>query len=99
MPITAKIKFNAGVGLTHFSEIVLIDFTDAEDVYGAKITADLNVGYKLTDNLKFTIGGNNIFNEYPDQQNDGETEAGGYWDAVQMGFGGAYYYARLDFNF
>ncbi|WP_024769221.1 TonB-dependent receptor [Aquimarina macrocephali] len=95
----SKNKFNAGVGLTHFSEIVLIDFTDAEDVYGAKITADLNVGYKLTDNLKFTIGGNNIFNEYPDQQNDGETEAGGYWDAVQMGFGGAYYYARLDFNF
>ncbi|WP_438423388.1 TonB-dependent receptor [Aquimarina macrocephali] len=95
----SKNKFNAGVGLTHFSEIVLIDFTDAEDVYGAKITADLNVGYKLTDNLKFTIGGNNIFNEYPDQQNDGETEAGGYWDAVQMGFGGSYYYARLDFNF
>ncbi|PKV51058.1 iron complex outermembrane receptor protein [Aquimarina sp. MAR_2010_214] len=95
----SKNKFNAGVGLTHFSEIVLIDFTDAEDVYGAKITADLNAGYRLTDNLKFTIGGNNIFNEYPDQQNDGETEAGGYWDAVQMGFGGAYYYARLDFNF
>lgn len=95
----SKNKFNAGVSLTHFSEIVLIDFVDTEDVYGAKITADLNVGYKLTDNLKFTIGGNNIFNEYPDQQNDGETEAGGYWDAVQMGFGGAYYYARLDFNF
>ncbi|MDY8135616.1 TonB-dependent receptor [Aquimarina sp. 2201CG5-10] len=95
----SKEKFNAGVGLTHFSEIVLIDFADTEDVYGAKITADLNLGYKLTDNLRFTVGGNNIFNEYPDQQVDGETEAGGYWDAVQMGFGGAYYYARLDFNF
>ncbi|MDH7445803.1 TonB-dependent receptor [Aquimarina sp. 2201CG14-23] len=92
-------KFNAGIGVTHFSEIVLIDFADTEDVYGSKITADLNLGYKLTDNLKFTLGGNNIFNEYPDQQNDGETEAGGYWDAVQMGFSGAYYYARLDFNF
>ena len=95
----SKDKFNAGLGLTHFSEIVLIDFADTEDVYGAKITADLNAGYQLTDNLKLTLGGNNIFNEYPDQQNDGETEAGGYWDAVQMGFGGAYYYARLDFNF
>lgn len=94
-----KNKFNAGIGLTHFSEITLIDFTDAEDVYGEKITADLNLGYKLSDNLKLTLGGNNIFNEYPDQQTDGETEAGGYWDAVQMGFGGAYYYARLDFNF
>ncbi|WP_108867356.1 TonB-dependent receptor [Aquimarina aquimarini] len=95
----SKNKFNAGVGLTHFSEIVLIDFADTEDVYGAKLTADLNAGYRLTENLKLTVGGNNIFNEYPDQQNDGETESGGYWDAVQMGFGGAYYYARLDFNF
>ncbi len=95
----SKDKFNAGLGLTHFSEIVLIDFADTEDVYGAKITADLNAGYQLSDNLKLTLGGNNIFNEYPDQQNDGETEAGGYWDAVQMGFSGAYYYARLDFNF
>ncbi|WP_025739823.1 TonB-dependent receptor [Aquimarina pacifica] len=95
----SKNKFNAGIGLTHFSEIVLIDFVDTEDVYGAKITADINFGYKLTNELKLTLGGNNIFNEYPDQQNDGETEAGGYWDAVQMGFGGAYYFARLDFNF
>ncbi|WP_298540586.1 TonB-dependent receptor [uncultured Aquimarina sp.] len=91
-------KFNAGLGLTRFSDITLVDFDDNEDVYDAKITADLTVGYKLTDQLKLTIGGNNITNEYPDQQDD-LTEAGGYWDAVQMGFSGAFYYARLDFNF
>ncbi len=95
----SKEKFNAGIALTRFSEIVLIDFEDTEDVYDAKITADINLGYKFSDNLKLTIGGNNITNEYPDQQNDGNTEAGGYWDAVQMGFGGSFYYARLDFNF
>jgi len=92
-------KFNAGLGLTRFSDITLVDFVDTEDEYGAKITADLTLGYKLSDQLKLTIGGNNITNEYPDQQNDGETEAGGYWDSVQMGFGGAFYYARLDFSF
>jgi len=27
------------------------------------------------------------------------TEGGGYWDAVQMGFGGAFYYARVNYNF
>ncbi|WP_299896039.1 TonB-dependent receptor [uncultured Aquimarina sp.] len=91
-------KFNAGLGLTRFSEITLVDFDDNDDVYGAKITADLTLGYELTEQLKLTIGGNNITNEYPDQQDD-LTEAGGYWDAVQMGFSGAYYYARLDFNF
>ncbi|MHA7059091.1 TonB-dependent receptor [Aquimarina sp. M1] len=92
-------KFNAGLGLTRFSDITLVDFADEVDEYSAKITADLTVGYDLTENLKITIGGNNITNEYPDQQNDGNTEAGGYWDAVQMGFSGAYYYTRLDFNF
>ena len=40
----------------------------------------------------------NLLNIYPDQQDDW-VEGGGYWDAVQMGFSGAYYYARLGFNF
>ncbi|WP_459209113.1 TonB-dependent receptor [Aquimarina rhabdastrellae] len=92
-------KFNAGLAITRFSEITLIDFADTEDIYGAKFTTDLNLGYQLTQNLKVSLGGNNIFNEYPDQQNDGETESGGYWDAVQMGFSGAYYYARMNFSF
>ncbi len=92
-------KLNAGVGVTRFSEITLIDFADTEDIYEAKYTVDVTLGYQLSKNLKLTIGGNNIFNEYPDQQNDGETESGGYWDAVQMGFGGAYYYARMSYNF
>ncbi|WP_340199626.1 TonB-dependent receptor [Ascidiimonas sp. W6] len=92
-------KFDVALGSTHFSEVVLVDFADTEDVYDPKTIFDLNLGYALSDNLKLSIGGNNIFNQYPDQQNDFETESGGYWDAVQMGFGGAYYYARLGFSF
>ncbi|RZS93665.1 TonB-dependent receptor [Aquimarina brevivitae] len=92
-------KFNAGLALNYFSAITLVDFADNDDEYSAKLTTDLTVGYQLTPTTKFSIGGINIFNEYPDQQNDGETEAGGYWDSVQMGFSGAFYYARLDFSF
>jgi iron complex outermembrane receptor protein len=92
-------KFTAALAGTRYSKITLIDFADTEDVYDSKFTFDLNFGYELTENLRLSIGGNNIFNEYPDQQNDGETETGGYWDAVQMGFSGAYYYSRLDFSF
>lgn len=92
-------KFSISTSATRFSEIVLIDFADTEDVYESKITLDLNVGFNFTENLKFSIGANNLFNTYPSQQNDGETEAGGYWDAVQMGFGGSFYYGRLGFNF
>ena len=53
---------------------------------------------KISDNLKLNIGSNNLFNVYPDQQDDW-SEGGGYWDSVQMGFGGAYYYAKLNLNF
>jgi iron complex outermembrane receptor protein len=93
-------NFDAGVALTRFSKVVLIDYADEEDIYESKIVTDLTLGYKLTKNLKLSLGANNLFNVYPDKQDEqGNTEAGGYWDAVQMGFSGAYYYARLGFNF
>ncbi|MNY77684.1 TonB dependent receptor [compost metagenome] len=64
------------------------------------MVTDLTVGYQFTKSLKLTIGSNNLFNVYPSKQDEqGNTEAGGYWDAVQMGFSGAYYYARLGFTF
>lgn len=88
------------MAFTHFSKVVLIDYSGEDDVYSAKTVTDLTLGYKLTKNLKLTVGSNNLFNMYPDKQDEtGNTEAGGYWDAVQMGFNGAYYYARLGFNF
>lgn len=105
--------FDAGLAFTRFSEVKLLDYQMYEDVadygtfqdqinaatdtYGAKIVTDLTLGFKLSKSLKLSIGSNNLFNIYPDQQDDW-VEAGGYWDAVQMGFGGAFYYARLGFQ-
>ena len=82
---------------TRFGEVTLIDWLDTEDVYAARITTDASASYRLSNNLSFTIGGDNLFNRYPSQQ-DTETETGGLWDAVQMGFSGAFYYARLSFK-
>ncbi|TDU39983.1 iron complex outermembrane receptor protein [Gelidibacter sediminis] len=106
--------FDAGLTFTRFSEVHLLDFQTFEDpadyggfaqqiiaatdTYGAKMVTDLNFGFKLSENLKLNIGSNNLFNIYPDQQDDW-TEGGGYWDAVQMGFGGAYYYAKMNYRF
>ena len=106
--------FDAGLSFTHFSKVELLDFQmfedpadyggfanqviAATDTYEAKLVTDLTLGLRLNKNLKLNIGSNNLFNIYPDQQDDW-TEAGGYWDSVQMGFGGAYYYARLNYNF
>lgn len=109
-----KNKFDAGLAFTHFSKVDLLDFqmleptsdydsfedqiNQATDRYGAKLVTDLVFGYQLAKGLKLNIGANNLFNIYPDQQDDW-VEGGGYWDAVQMGFGGAYYYAKIGFSF
>ncbi|MFH6770143.1 TonB-dependent receptor [Gaetbulibacter aquiaggeris] len=106
--------FDTGLTFTRFSDVELLDYqmyedtadygslaqqvAAATDAYGAKIVTDLNLGFKLSNSLKLNVGSNNLFNVYPDQQDDW-TEAGGYWDSVQMGFSGAYYYARLNYNF
>lgn len=89
---------NAGLAFTRFSELKLIDYLGATDFYSAKVVTDLTLGFKVSKSTKLSIGSNNLFNIYPDQQ-DSDVEAGGYWDAVQMGFSRAYYYARLGFNF
>lgn len=106
--------FDAALAFTRYSKIELLDFQMYEDVagygsfaaqiaaatdtYDPKVVTDLALGFKLSDNLKLNIGSNNLFNVYPNQQDDW-SESGGYWDAVQMGFSGAYYYTRLNFNF
>ena len=109
-----KSWFDTALTFTRFSEIELLDFQmfedpagyggfdqlieAATDTYSAKIVTDLNLGFKLSESLKLNVGSNNLFNIYPDQQDDW-TEAGGYWDSVQMGFSGAFYYAKLNYSF
>ena len=71
----------------------------ATDVYEAQIVVDLSLGYRINPDWKLTIGANNIFNAYPTPQFDGWTDQGGFNDSVQMGSDGAYYFARLGWNF
>ncbi len=94
-------KFSASLGLTRFGEVSYLSFDNATRVnYDSKITADLILTAKLNDKINFTLGSNNLFNTYPTQQIASDnTDSGGYWDSVQMGFGGAYYFARVGFSF
>jgi iron complex outermembrane receptor protein len=86
--------------LNHFGRVVLADWLhepDAPslDVYEPKTTTDLSFGYRASPRMMLTVGGTNIFNVYPTQQ-DTETETGGLWDAVQMGSSGAFFFARAN---
>ncbi|AQS40109.1 outer membrane receptor protein [Shewanella psychrophila] len=51
--------------------------TDGDSqTYGAEILTDLRVNYHLTENLSFNLGGNNIFDVYPDKNEIGNSRAG-----------------------
>jgi iron complex outermembrane receptor protein len=94
-------KLNIGLAATQFGKVSYFSFDNTTPVeYDAKAVFDLTATAKLSGNTDFTLGLNNIFNTYPTQQVASDnTDSGGYFDAVQMGFGGAYYYARLGFSF
>lgn len=90
-------KFHTSLRFVHFGEIKLIDWIGTEDIYEAKMTTDLSFAYDFTDNLTLILGSANIFNVYPSEQ-DTETETGGLWDAVQMGFSGRFIYSKFMFK-
>jgi len=107
-------KINFAVGLTQFSEVTILDWQSyeadadyggrearlaaAEDVYEPGMVLDASVSFNVMDNLILTVGGNNILNAYPTIQDDW-TDSGGYWDSVQMGTSGAYFFGRVGFKF
>jgi len=74
-------------------------YASATDVYEPAVTTDINLGYKINKNLKWSIGVNNVFNVYPTEQFDGWTDQGGFADSVQMGSDGRYLFSRVNFKF
>lgn len=97
-------KFNANLQLVRFDKVKLIGYNGADDYqfYGAKVTTDISFGYEFSRNLNLTIGSKNLFNRYPTLQTshvEGNTESGGIFDPVQMGFAGRQAFARLNFKF
>ncbi|MDZ7897660.1 MAG: TonB-dependent receptor [Arcicella sp.] len=95
-------KISAGLRLTGFSSMEFVDYYLANDEpnrYAPKFTTDLSLGYELSKNINFMLNGSNIFNVYPSKQNPVDTETGGMYESVQMGFGGSFYSVRLKLRF
>jgi iron complex outermembrane recepter protein len=88
-------KFSVLLRNTLFSEIELVNFADEIDFYKKKITTDIVFSLKAAEGVNISIGGNNILDAYPSIQDPGLTESGGMWDAVQMGFSGAFFFAKI----
>lgn len=96
-------KFNVNLQLVRFDKATLIGYDDAEQIYNPKVTTDISFGYEFSKNLNLTLGSKNVFNRYPTLQTTqvttGNTESGGIFDPVQMGFAGRQVFARLNFKF
>lgn len=70
--------------------------------YKGKAVTDLAVNYKFTKQLNWFIGADNIFNVHPSlgvvngaRLSAYDSESGGAWDAVQMGFNGIRLFTRF----
>lgn len=67
--------------------------------YGSRLSADVGVTYAFTENTQLTIGGANIFDQFPSRQDPDETDNGFRYEAVQFGLNGASYFVRLASRF
>ncbi|MBD0377414.1 MAG: TonB-dependent receptor [Flavisolibacter sp.] len=67
--------------------------------FSPKTVTDLSLSYQIIPSLGFTIGANNIFDVYQDRHtHSGNMSLGRFVYSrrvQQMGFNGAYYFARL----
>ena len=92
-------KFNAFARFNAFGGVKLVDWLDRDDIYTPKWNVvDLAAGYQIARHLTATVGANNLLNAFPDLQ-DVETESGGNYDPVQMGFGGRSLFLRVQVKF
>lgn len=98
-------RFNANLQFVRFDKITLVGYNGDTDYqnYDPRITTDLSFGYEFSKKFVWTIGGRNIFNQYPTMQkssvSEGNTESGGIFDPVQMGFAGRQLFTRISFKF
>jgi len=76
-------------------------------VFSAKMTTDLYFSYKINKNISIVIGADNIFNVHPDiaatagakSESWGDSESGGPFEAVQMGYNGMRLFTNVVLHF
>jgi iron complex outermembrane receptor protein len=99
---------DAGLGYDPYVELDNGTGTVPENfLYGGKVTTDLYLTYKINKNLSWVLGADNIFNVHPDlaatkgakNASWGDSESGGPFDAVQMGYNGMRLFTKVVLHF
>lgn len=98
--------FSVNLRLNYFGEVAGQGFTPGfKQTWGAKVLTDLTASYAFNDSVKLTVGGLNIFDEFPDRWdpvNAFPFPQLGFvygWETLPFGINGGYYFARLGFSF
>ena len=77
------------------------DFFDRDDSrnYPGDYIVDIEGTYRLTEQFSVSVGGQNVFNNYPMQNADAFVGVGNiYPQTTPYGFNGGYYYMRLNYT-
>ncbi|MCF5723952.1 TonB-dependent receptor plug domain-containing protein [Pseudomonas syringae] len=93
--------YTLNLALTRFGSYTEGDNNPVNDrKFSAKWISDLDAAYDINQHFTVALGANNLFNVYPDKKGIKDW-AGGYeyGQFSPFGFGGAYYYTRLAYNF
>ncbi|WP_158551620.1 TonB-dependent receptor [Rhodohalobacter sp. SW132] len=72
-----------------------------DQVYSSLFSTDVEFGYSFSENVRLTLGANNILDQYPDKTFQGSSFNGifQYSGFSPSGFGGRYLYSRVTLNF
>lgn len=106
-------RFSATLRETVYGESSQLESPDGGTYYKTEIgvtpITDLELAYQVTDAVKFSVGANNLFNEYPDgknsqllaiyRANNDNSAVAIYPSFSPFGINGGYYYGKLSFNF
>jgi iron complex outermembrane receptor protein len=93
-------KFNALLRLIRYGSVKAGDYNDFGNIvyqtYGAKISTDVELGYKLTSAFAVYLGSSNLLDVYPDKARKDLSFNGifQYDGTSPIGFNGRYVYAR-----
>ncbi len=95
-------KFNAMLRNVYFGEVTeATNNLDNDQVFSPKIVTDITLGYKLSDQLSFLVGANNLLDVYPDMNIEANQSGGRFLysrRSQQFGANGRFLFARLAFN-
>ena len=94
--------WDVGVRATRYGKVKRLGSgtTGVDETFSAKWITDVDVTYALTDNVRVSLGADNLFNVYPDKHTVTDVSGGSYYSSISpFGSYGAFYYSRLNIDF